>query len=266
LFFVQVPLDDPAAASVVKTVLLPETLRKPTLVGVDVVADQYLLVTAADGSVLRYALAAQTWTDLGDLRSPAGTALYPVGDIAVVSPQQAWVIAGDEPVNPLVPGEVKQQFLVRFDPLSMHVASVRPLTFPDQRTTSGLLIGLEAGEDGRLTALSQMGDFVGIDAATASVTGVTAVQGMDRFAGSTGGLSVRGGVRHRHRRPGRHGPGRLRRHPHAPRVAGRRRHHRRRLRPRGRRAARRRLPRLQPGAAVARQPPPRRRQRRDPRP
>ncbi len=202
LFFVQVPLDDPAAASVVKTVLLPETLRKPTLVGVDVVADQYLLVTAADGSVLRYALAAQTWTDLGDLRSPAGTALYPVGDIAVVSPQQAWVIAGDEPVNPLVPGEVKQQFLVRFDPLSMHVASVRPLTFPDQRTTSGLLIGLEAGEDGRLTALSQMGDFVGIDAATASVTGVTAVQGMDRFAGSTGGLSVRGGVRQTDTRPG----------------------------------------------------------------
>lgn len=202
LFFVRVPLDDPAAASVVKTVLLPEALRKPTLVGVDVVADQYLLVTAADGSVLRYALAAQTWTDLGDLRSPAGTALYPVGDIAVVSPQQAWVIAGDEPVNPLVPGEVKQQFLVRFDPLSMSVASVRPMTFPDQRTTSGLLIGLEAGEDGRLTALSQMGDFVGIDAATALVTGVTAVQGMDRFAGSTGGLSVRGGVHQTDARPG----------------------------------------------------------------
>ena len=69
------------------TLLLPAALGKPTLVGVDSVNDQYLLLTAADGSLLRYAVAANTWSDLGDLRSPAGASLYPVGDIAVVSPQ-----------------------------------------------------------------------------------------------------------------------------------------------------------------------------------
>jgi Ca2+-binding RTX toxin-like protein len=179
---------------------LPEALRKPTLVGVDSVGDQYLLVTAADGSLLRYALAADSWTDLGDLRSPTGATLYPVGDIAVVSPQQAWLIASDTPVDPVEPDQAKQQFLVRLDPLTASVQSVRPIG--NLERTAPLLIGLDVDEGGALTALNQLGDFVSIDAASATVTGTRAVVGLPRNAGSAGGLSVLDGEDRTETRPG----------------------------------------------------------------
>lgn len=198
LFFVQMLPDD--SAKVVQTLVLPEALRKPTLVGVDSVDNQYLLVTAADGSLLRYALAADTWTDLGDLQSPTGAALYPVGDIAVVSPQQAWLIASDTPVDPVEPYQAKQQFLVRLDPLTASVQSVRPIGSLER--TAPLLIGLDVDEGGALTALNQLGDFVAIDATSATVTGTRAVAGLPRNAGSGGGLSVLDGEDRTETRPG----------------------------------------------------------------
>jgi Ca2+-binding RTX toxin-like protein len=168
----------------VTDVALPPNGFKSTLVGLDLVGDQYLLVAAADGSLLRYNLAGRNWMELGKINDggAAATTVYPVGDIAVASPDLAYAV-----VTTLAPSTIdfpradSKQYLLQFDPRTLVPASMRELS------TQSPLVGLDLGSSGSLAGLDTQGRLYNINTATGAAAAVTIT---GQTPANIGGLSI----------------------------------------------------------------------------
>lgn len=180
-------LDPPGAGSVkIRDIELPAAL-KAGLVGLDALDSEFLLAVADDASVLRYSVKAGTWSELGKLADFGGRYLYPVGDVAMAGPNDAYVIAtsskssGDQP--PSVSGG---QLLVHFDPRSLQVFDVNPVV-SETGSPKVPLLGLEYLGGTGLLALDSQGVVHAIDAASGWLGASTRVQAHPDL--TIGGLS-----------------------------------------------------------------------------
>ncbi len=183
------PIFDPLPA-------LPGSIGPVALVGADALGGGRVLVTTAAGKLLRLDLAAGTaaWTEIKTLIDGAGKTLYPVGDVALVSATEAWLVAKTTAPKGGLPDREGAQLLVHFNPETGGLLGVpTPLLMPSvsQPVTPPLLIGLE-WHAGKLTALSEFGDLHTIDPASGSTSTAAHVQGLQPQAQNTwvGGLSV----------------------------------------------------------------------------
>ncbi len=156
----------------------PTTGSKTSLVGLDLVGDQYLLATAADGSVLRYNLAARNWMELGKLTDGRMATVYPVGDVAVASSELAYAVVSDSAVA----GPNAKQYLLQFDPRTLATLSIKALT------TDQALVGLDLASSGGLAGLDSLGRLYNIDPLTATGGGAVNITGQK--PANVGGLSL----------------------------------------------------------------------------
>jgi Ca2+-binding RTX toxin-like protein len=117
-----------------------------TIVALDQLASDTLIAVSDGGHLASYNIATKSWSDNGLMQDDAGNTLYPIGDIAVVSSNSAYVIASTSTNR----DEKDSQLLVKVDPTNAEVDTVVPLSVDE------LLLGLETygeqllamGEDG----------------------------------------------------------------------------------------------------------------------
>ena len=117
-----------------------------TIVALDQLDSDTLIAVSDGGHLASYNIATKSWSDNGLMQDDAGNTLYPIGDIAVVSSNSAYVIASTSTNRE----EKDSQLLVKVDPTNAEVDTVVPLSVDE------LLLGLETygeqllamGEDG----------------------------------------------------------------------------------------------------------------------
>jgi Ca2+-binding RTX toxin-like protein len=185
------PIFDPLPA-------LPSGIGAAALIGADALGDGRVLVTTAAGQLLRLDLASASsgWTEIKTLIDGAGQTLYPVGDVALVSATEGWLIAKTTAPKGGLPDREGSQLLVHFNPETGGLLGAPvPLLMPgvSQPVTPPLLIGLD-WHDGKLSALSEFGKLHTIDPASGSTSAAADVDGLQPQGQSTwlGGLSVQG--------------------------------------------------------------------------
>jgi len=183
------PVFDPMPA-------LPVSIGPGALVGADALGSGRVLVTTAAGKLLRLDLASGSaaWTEIKTLIDGAGKTLYPVGDVALVSATEAWLVAKTTEPKGGLPDREGAQLLVHFNPETGGLLGApSPLLMPgvSQPVAPPLLIGLE-WHAGTLTALSEFGDLHTIDPANGNTSVSADVQGLQPQGQNTwiGGLSV----------------------------------------------------------------------------
>jgi Ca2+-binding RTX toxin-like protein len=167
-----------------------------TLVGADALGSEQVLITTDAGKLLRLDLSGgtATWAEIKTLFDGAGQTLYPVGDIALVSPTEGWLIAQTTAPKDGLPDREGSQLLVHFNPETGGLLGVpAALLMPgvSQPVKPPLLIGL-AWHDGQLTALSEFGDLHSIDPSSGSTSAASDIAGLQPQGQSTwlGGLAV----------------------------------------------------------------------------
>ncbi|MGA1325443.1 MAG: hypothetical protein ACO305_02370, partial [Rubrivivax sp.] len=171
----------------------PDATGKAQLVGADVLGNGKVAVLTESGTLLHLDPAGNgNWTVVKALIDPSGKTLYPIGDLAVVSDTQAWMVASTQAPKDGV--QVREgQLLVQLNPLTGGLIGVpQPLNVDGSASElPPLMIGLE-WHDGALAALSEDGALHLISTATATVSPPTNVDGLsppgqERWLG---GLSV----------------------------------------------------------------------------
>ena len=174
---------------------VPAGLGGGALIGADALGDGRVLVTTASGQLLRLdpGSSAGTWTQIKTLIDGAGKTLYPVGDVAVVSATQAWLVAKTVAPKDGVPEREGPQLLVQFNPQTGNLLGIpTPLSLQDSVSAMPpLLIGLE-WHGGTLTALSELGDLHTIIPATGVTSRAVDISGLQPQGQAVwlGGLSV----------------------------------------------------------------------------
>ncbi|MGI9176954.1 MAG: calcium-binding protein, partial [Pirellulales bacterium] len=119
------------------------------LLSLDVLDAATLLGVTVDGEVLRYSLPTGIWEARGPMLTAGNQRLYPVGDTAVFSPREVYVVCLTQK-NPAMTGSLAAfQVLVRLDPTMLGANA----TIVQELQASELLIGLEQTATGGLVAL-----------------------------------------------------------------------------------------------------------------
>jgi len=121
------------------------------IVALDTLDENTLVGLAEDGTIVTYDLASSHWTALGPLKA-GGKDYVPVGDLAVVAPDQIYAIlyeiVGGQPLD--------AQHLATIDltsPAGVTTTLLRALT-----GRSSPIVGLEVGRNGLLLGLDAYGD------------------------------------------------------------------------------------------------------------
>ncbi len=172
-----------ATGLTIKDLAEPPAGFKSSLVGLDLVGEQYLLVTAADGSLLRYNLAGRNWIQLGKLTDGGLVAVYPVGDVAVASPEKAYaIVTTNAPTSDLQPRADSKQYLLEFDPRTLTTVSMKEVA------TQSPLVGLDLSSSGRLAGLDTQGRLYDINPVSGAAGVPVAITG--QAPATIGGLSL----------------------------------------------------------------------------
>jgi autotransporter-associated beta strand protein len=156
-----------------------------TLVSLDTLDDATLLGVTVEGEVLRYSIPTRLWESRGPLLTATSQRYYPVGDAAVVSGSEVYVVCLSQKNPTMTSTAAASQVLVRFDP----TASGANATVVRELQVSELLVGLERTATGGLVAVGGgQGLYAFAASAVGSVTRVGSLVGSSAF--NFGGLAA----------------------------------------------------------------------------